>query len=249
MLIRRPGTWWRAAAATMALTLGMALDGGAHHAVVRFNLEEMTVAADRIFVGRCVAVEEAREPVAQGLMPVTRYTFEVERAVKGELPARFTFRQLGHPALAKSPKSNAVTMHGGPMTPATFLHGMSDYKVGARLMLFLIPDYMGGKVTYPVGLDQGAFYLSASASGEESARNNLNNLGLLSAPYNGTRLKAAEGKVIHPEQDEPVAAHGVAADRLRSLSDRRGAWPLESLLALTEEINAAHGGSKGEVRQ
>src|SRR5215471_20943473 len=70
----------------------------AHHAVLRFNLEEMTSTADRIFVGRCMAIEETEEMIAQGKMPVTRYTFEVERAVKGKLPKQITFRQLGHPA-------------------------------------------------------------------------------------------------------------------------------------------------------
>ena len=49
--------------------------GDAHHAVLRFNLEEMTATADRIFVGRCLAVEETDEVIAQGRMPVTRYTF------------------------------------------------------------------------------------------------------------------------------------------------------------------------------
>src|SRR6476660_4323988 len=83
-------------AALAALLLPYAMN--AHHAVLRFNLEEMTATADRIFVGRCLAVDEGEEMIAQGMMSVTRYTFEVERAVKGKLPRRITFRQLGHPA-------------------------------------------------------------------------------------------------------------------------------------------------------
>jgi hypothetical protein len=249
MTTERPGIRWWAAAIAGVATLSWATSSAAHHAVLRFNLEEMTVTADRIFVGRCVGVEATKEDMAQGVMPVTRYTFEVERAVKGELPARFTFRQLGHPAPTKSAKGGQVTMHGQPVTPSTFLHGLSDYKVGDRLLLFLIPDYMGGKVTYPVGLDQGAFFLSKSATGEELARNNLNNLGLLSAPYNGTKLSAAGAKVIRPDQEEPVAARAGLATEVQSLSGRRGAWPLASLLALTAEVNEAHGGPKGAVRQ
>src|SRR4051812_16799979 len=70
----------------------------AHHAVLRFNLEEMTVASDRVFIGRCVGVEETEEEIAQGTMPVTLYKFEVERAKKGQFPKQFTFRQLGPPA-------------------------------------------------------------------------------------------------------------------------------------------------------
>src|SRR5215472_16456924 len=85
--------------AFVALTLLIATRAlDAHHAVLRFNLEEMTATADRIFVGRCMAIEETEEMIAQGKMPVTLYTFEVERAVKGKLPKQITFRQLGHPA-------------------------------------------------------------------------------------------------------------------------------------------------------
>lgn len=236
------------AAALVAAVLALGLPGvtSAHHAVLRFNLEEMTVTADRIFVGRCLAAEPGQEAIAQGLMPVTRYTFEVERVVKGQLPDRFTFLQLGHPAPVKSAKGGQITAHGQPVSPATLLHGMSAYKVGERVMLFLIPDYLGGKVTYPVGLDQGAFFVARGDSGEETARNNINNLGLLTAPYNGTKLKDADARVVHPD-DGAVTPNARSAARAASLPSRGGAWPLETLVGLAEEIHAAHGGAKGAL--
>ena len=58
---------------------------------------------------------------------------------------------------------------------------MSEYRVGDRVLLFLIPDYLDGKVTYPVGLYQGAFYVSTMPSGQELARNSINNLDLFTA--------------------------------------------------------------------
>ena len=68
----------------------------AHHAVLRVNLEEMTTMADRIFVGRCASVEETEEFIAGGMLPVTLYTFEVERPVKGRVTSALTIRHLGH---------------------------------------------------------------------------------------------------------------------------------------------------------
>src|SRR5262249_61161185 len=72
----------------------------AHHAVLRFNLEELTVTADRVFIGRCVAIDPTSAAMAGGNLSVTRYTFDVEQVLKGELPARFTFTQMGHPPRA-----------------------------------------------------------------------------------------------------------------------------------------------------
>src|SRR5262245_9531534 len=95
MTIPRGRTWWPALlTAALALT-ARTLD--AHHAVLRFNLEEMTLTADRVFVGRCVGIDPTRDRVGGGTLSVTRYTFDVEQVLKGELPARFTFTQLGHP--------------------------------------------------------------------------------------------------------------------------------------------------------
>src|SRR5262245_12411362 len=85
---------------TLGLFLILSLSGpaGAHHAVLRSNLEEMTVAADRVFLGKCISVQETERMIAQGMMPVTDYTFQVERAIKGNLPSVVTFTQLGHAA-------------------------------------------------------------------------------------------------------------------------------------------------------
>lgn len=219
----------------------------AHHAVLRFNLEEMTATADRIFVGRCLAVDEAEEMIAQGMMPVTRYTFEVERAVKGKLPRRITFRQLGHPAHRALGKGGEMTMHGDAVSSSIFIHGMSVYGVGDRLLLFLIPDYLGGKVTYPVGLYQGAFYVSRMPSGRELARNSINNLGLFTAPYNGTGMSASAAKSIFPERDNPVANNQGLTFESQSVASKRGALPLASLLELVDQINGLHGGERGAI--
>jgi hypothetical protein len=241
MTPKRTIVWLAVAACALAAAVR---PGGAHHAVLRFNLEEMTATADRVFLGRCVAADETVERLAQGELPVTRYAFEVERALKGRVPRRVAFMQLGHPSKRALGKGVEIQMHGQAITPDTFIHGMAEYRVGDRFVLFLIPDYMGKKVTYPVGLYQGAFAVARMPSGRELARNSINNLGLFTAPYNGTAMKAADARVLFPDRDEPVASFAA-----RSLAAKRGALPLGDLLDLVEQINAAHGRPRGEVTQ
>jgi hypothetical protein len=216
--------------------------GVAHHAVLRFNLEEMTQTADRIFLGRCTDVVETEELIAQGRLPVTVYTFQVEQAIKGSLSRRVTFRQLGHSSRRSLAKGEA-TMHGEVIRTDTFIHGMSEYRVGDRLILFLIPDYLGRKVTYPVGLYQGAFQVTRMPSGQDLVRNDINNIGLFNAPYNGTRMSAADARVIFP--DKPVTGSA----EIETLSRKRGALPLDQFVKAVEQIQAAHGGPRGVITQ
>lgn len=226
----------------------LSLPGDAHHMVLRFNLEEMTATADRVFLGRCVAVEETREMIAQGMMAVTRYTFEVEHVLKGRVPRVLTFRQEGHRARIATGKTREMVMHGRVASPDTF-HGMSEYKMGDRVVLFLIPDYLGGKVTYPVGLYQGAFLVSDMPSGQRLVRNSINNLGLFSAPYNGWKLKAADARVVFPDRDNAIADISALGVDGAALVRKRGSLPLDDFLRLVEQIVAAHGGSKGALLQ
>jgi len=211
----------------------------AHHMVLPFNLEEMVVTADRVFVGRCVAVNPTADTIAQGVLPVTRYTFEVERVIKGDVPSTFTFTQLGHPArvLAKRPATTLV------------LHGMTEYVVGDRLILFLVPNYLGGAVTYPVGLDQGMFALGDGdgATGTR-VRNGRGNAGLFRTRYTGDYgpggMPSSRARVIHPERPDPLAGAALspAAKALESAGD---AMPLAALVELVGYIHAAHGGNAG----
>jgi hypothetical protein len=197
----------------------------------------MTVLADRVFVGRCLSVEETEEEIAGGPLPVTRYTFEVERAVKGRIPRQITIKYLGH---ATPIKGGKITMHGRPVSTKTFLHGMNSYKEGDRVMLFLNADSPRG--TSPVGLYQGAFFITRMPSGQELAQNSINNLGLFTAPYTGFGVKPEEARIIFPDNDQPIAI-----EKFHSLASRRGALPLDALIELTEDIITAHGGERGVI--
>jgi hypothetical protein len=238
----------RALSVGLVLTLGalcilsFSVTSQAHHAVLRSNLEEMTVAADRVFLGKCVAVDETIRMVAQGMMPVTDYTFQVERAIKGNLPAIVTFTQLGHAAKPATGKGGEITMHGQVVSPATFIHGMSGYEQGERLVLFLVPDYLGGKVTHPVGMDQGAFHVTKLETGEELVRNGINNLGLFTSPYTGTSLTREKATTVFPEQDTPISAPIGPGLNAEALAHKRGALPLGDFIQLVGHIHQSHGG-------
>jgi hypothetical protein len=166
--------------------------------------------------------------------------------LKGELPARFTFTQLGHPARAAM--KGELSSHGQAVQRGLTLHGSADFSVGDRLMLFLIPNYQNDRLTYPVGLDQGAFRLEADAAGQIAARNDLNNLGLFTAPFNGTRINGGEGKVVRPDDAETISKATRLSDAARSLSDKPGALPLGPLEELVVRIHEAHGGTPGKLR-
>jgi hypothetical protein len=226
----------------------------AHHAVLRFNLEEMEATADRIFLGRCLAVEKTEEMVSGGLMPVTHYTFEVERAIKGKFQKKLKFSQLGHPTRPTKAKGDDITMHGQAVSTSEFIHGMAEYKVGDQAVLFLIPDYMGGRFTYPVGLDQGAFFIAEMPSGQTLVRNSINNQGLFTSPYNNWRMKSGEAKVVFPDRDQPLLTGrgGISTqslnDEAEMLTTKRGALPLDAFLDVVEEIVTAHGSEKGAIQ-
>lgn len=237
MTKKRQRARYRMLAIGAAIVVGSAAAGEAHHAVLRFNLEEMTLTADRIFIGRCVAIDETTEMIAQGNLPVTRYTFEVDQVIKGDVPQRFTFTQLGHPP--GPPAKTGIAMHGLAASPAFALHGMSAYTIGSRMLLFLIPNYQNGKLTYPVGLEQGAFLLEG-AGAEVVVRNNLNNLGLFDAPFNNTALRSDGARIITPGADDPLKADAGLSAEARALPGTRGSFPVGPMVEVVQKIHAAH---------
>lgn len=213
----------------------------AHHAVLQFNLEEMISTADRVFLGRCVGVRETEEMIAGGLLPVTIYTFDVSDILKGEVPRTFTFRQLGWRAKSPKGKRGEALMHGKVADArSAMVHGLSHYAVGEQLLLMLIPNYLQGKVTYPVGLYQGAFYIQQNSLGERQLRNSINNQGLFTHPYNGFSKSSAKARFIKPgARENPIermSFRGVPASQLLA---KRGALPAEPFIELVREMARA----------
>ena len=226
---------------------GGVFDTSAHHAVIRVNLEEMTALAENVFMGRCVNVEETRDMIAGGNLPVTRYTFEVERAVKGKVPKQITFSQIGHVPRRAIGKGDGLVSNGVRVKGGSFLHGASAYRVGDEVVLFLNPINDGAKVSSPVGLYQGAFFISRMPSGQKMLRNSINNLGLFTTRYTGAKMKESNAKLIFPDRDNPVATDASPGLQAASLARKRGSLPLDEFLNLVEQINIAHGGERGVI--
>lgn len=220
------------------------LTSKAHHAVLQFNLEEMIATADKVFVGKCTSVKETEETIAQGIMPVTYYTFTISEKIKGDIPQTFTFKQLGHQPrkLNKSNNKEIVPMVGGMggriADPDSFIvHGMSNYRVGEEMLLMLIPNYMGD-LTYPVGLYQGAFYVTRTSTGKQIIKNSINNRGLFTNPYNNYTKSSDRAKVIHPEGDLeiPIVASRTSNQNFAMLVGKPGALPLNDFTGLVRTI-------------
>jgi len=223
----------------------------AHHMVVRCNLEEMTVRADRIFTGQCVNVQTTSRRIAGGILPVTDYTFKVETVIKGSLPLVFTFTQLGHPPHPLKPL--LTQMLGGQSgtgfeVSSQMMHGAASYNVGDRLLLFLTPEHTDGRLSAPVGLYQGAFYRSTMPSGQELVRNQINNEALFAAPYTGSALTREQAKIIFPESaSNPIAGALLSGLDIQTLEHKRGPLPLNAIVTLVHQINVAHGGQPGII--
>jgi hypothetical protein len=108
--------------------------------VLRVDLPALTAGADRIFVGRVVAVRSGRD---HRHLPATWTTFAVDEALKGEPGARLTIKQIG----VSAPLADG-SLYRIPALPT--------YRAGDEVLLFLHPDSAAG-FTSPVGLGQGRF--------------------------------------------------------------------------------------------
>ncbi len=168
--------------------------------VDRINLFEMVRAADRIFWGRCLQTEPGREP-STGL-PVTTYTFEVLRGIKGTQAAEsIRFRQLS----------------GGP-TGA--VRGLPEFSRGQEILLFLYPDSRLG-LTSPVGLAQGMFRVGKGGRGGRTVLNRVGNANLLhrasSLQIRGSTLSSEEQAALRPGAP-------ISLDRFESVVRRIGRY-------------------------
>jgi hypothetical protein len=233
MAIKR--TFFLVAMAIVTFLVAPLLTTKAHHAVLRFNLEEMVATADRIFVGKCVNVKETEENIAKGIMPVTYYTFEVSSTIKGQVPQTFTFKQLGHANKKARPDKVEPTSNGYVVKLAN-IHGMSTYNIGDEVMLMLIPQYMDGQMTYPVGLYQGAFYISRTSAGKTVVKNSINNRGLFTNPYNNYRKSAQDARIVFPDADRPVVASRLSPQTVENLTSKPGALPLDDFAGIVRAI-------------
>lgn len=136
------------------------------------NLEEMTSRAERIFSGRCLAVEVAHDFELGN--DVTVATFEGHRTVKGSADRTVTIR-----------------MGVGDSTRGGGTPGVPSFHAGDEVVLFLYGPSQAG-LTSPVGLGQGRFRVVEDKQGRRIAVNDFANRNLLRGltPGAEARLRA-----------------------------------------------------------
>ena len=158
--------------------------------ILPLDLDALTAAADRVFMGRVLAVRSGRDH--RGL-PVTWTTFAVDQALKGAPPRTIEIKQLG---------VDAPLADGGVFrVPA-----MPSYRVGDEVILFLHPESRDG-FTSPVGFGQGRFRVHHDGAAPV-AENDVGNRNLAAA--RGGQPAAARALVAPPG----ASAAPIAVDEL-----------------------------------
>ncbi len=144
--------------------------------VQQLNLEQLTVLADKIFIGRCEEVRSGRD---QNGRAVDTVTFKVSETLKGEPSERVTFRQI---VLVSTDRS-------GKLSGTTMFSDLPRYEPEEEVVLFLSAPSEWG-LTAPIGLLQGKFVVQKDGQGKKFVTNGVKNRGLLLGLTRSPRLKA-----------------------------------------------------------
>jgi len=172
-----------AAIALLAVTLAVS-EAARATTVLPLDLDALTTAAGRVFMGRVIAVRSGRD--AHGL-PVTWTTFAVDETLKGTAAPTIEIKQLGG-----NGTSTAGAIYRVPALPS--------YAVGDEVILFLHPESREG-FTSPVGLGQGRFRIRRGHGGAPVAENDVGN----------TNLTTGAAPPTDPTASEALTAPGASA--------------------------------------
>ena len=166
--------------------------------VLKLNLEQLSVFADRIFVGECISVRQGRD---SNNYHVNYVTYRVSEMLKGEVSERITFKQLVPPPASSEP---VLPDHPEIKVRSAF-EDMPRYQVGSTDIVFLSEDSDLG-LTAPVGIHQGLFRVFEEGV-QKRVINRVSNKGLFvgmkkSPLFKRLKLSSSEGKLM---KDEGVA--------------------------------------------
>ncbi|MBI2980871.1 MAG: hypothetical protein HYY44_00950 [Deltaproteobacteria bacterium] len=144
--------------------------------VLRLNLEHLVSFSEKVFLGRCLEVKETEDLNGR---PVQFVTYEVIETLKGPPEKTVTFKQI---RLGEGRQQ-------GEVSTTTALSDLPTYKVGEENVIFLSGESDIG-LTAPVGLLQGKFLVTSTASGEKKVTNGLKNKGLVSGLSKSPKVKS-----------------------------------------------------------
>ncbi|MBI3770687.1 MAG: hypothetical protein HY271_19635 [Deltaproteobacteria bacterium] len=152
------------------------------------DLDALTAAADRVFMGRVLTVRSGRD--SKGL-PVTWTTFAVDAALKGAPPKTIEIKQLG----VDAPLPDGGIFH---------IPALPSYRVGDEVILFLHPESREG-FTSPVGFGQGRFRIRRDG-GTPVAENDVGNSNLTAASAGSVPVGSAAMRAETLAAGPPSAA-------------------------------------------
>jgi hypothetical protein len=168
--------------------------------ILPLDLDALTAAAGRVFMGRVVAVRSGRD--RHGL-PATWTTFAVDEALKGTSAKRIEIKQLG----VATPLPDGTVFR----VPA-----LPSYRVGDEVILFLQPESREG-FTSPVGFGQGRFRIHHDGTGAVAvAENDVGNINLSGATTGAASTARARAEPVAPSaaNTTPPTAAPLAVDDL-----------------------------------
>jgi hypothetical protein len=165
--------------------------------LLRYDLEELTNRAERVFVGTC---QSAVTELIQGQL-YTRYVFAVQQTVKGP----------------ENPRVELVLPGGQYQGLVWRLAGMPVFSPGEYLVLFLTPNNELGHA-WPVGLAQGKFRVERHADRQERVFQELDGLSF----YQGTAA-AKRAPFPAPIQGMPLGDFLARVRALNAAAQKEGA--------------------------
>lgn len=189
-----------------ALVIALALTSTAvATTVLPLDLEALTNAADRVFMGRVVAIRTGRD--GHGL-PVTWTTFTVDEALKGTVPSTIEIKQIG----VDAPLADGAIYR---------IPALPRYRVGDEVILFLHPDSREG-FTSPVGLGQGRFRIrrehGASVAENDVGNANLHGSARAAVTRGAATRSGVTGASVATGTSAPIAVDDLIT-RVRALAD------------------------------
>ena len=132
---------------------------------MQLNLKQLTVLAERVFVGTCVEVKETRDEQRREVQYVT---FQVEEVLKGEPATEIRFKQMANKGLGAD---------------------LPQYSVGEEAVVFLAAAHPETGLSAPIGLIQGKFVIQSSGERGRQVVNGVGNRGLLVGLQKGSKVK------------------------------------------------------------
>ena len=173
------------------------------------SLKGLVVNSERIFIGKCISVQEGALELSRGRIYYTQYTFQVTEQIKGSVGRTISFRQYG---LVKPRKVDETTA----LVKRVLL--MPTYQEEREYVLFLGRDSRLG-LTSPVGLHQGAFAIQRDSQGRKVASNGLMNRGLF--------------KDLDPKE---MSRLDLTQTEKNLTTTRKGAFPLRDFHSLVKKF-------------